>query len=43
MNTDALSRIGSVTAEAKGSTKLEENKRQILYDSMTRLWEGTEA
>jgi len=30
---DALSRIGSVTAEAKGSTKLdEETKKQILYE-----------
>jgi hypothetical protein len=33
MNADALSRIGSVTAKAKGSTKLdEEYKRQILYE-----------
>jgi hypothetical protein len=32
-NADALSRIGSVTAEAKGSTKLdEETKQQILYE-----------
>jgi hypothetical protein len=32
-NTDALIRIGSVTAEAKGSTKLdEETKKQILYE-----------
>jgi len=33
MNADALSRIGSVTAETKGSTKLdEETKKQILYE-----------
>jgi hypothetical protein len=32
-NADALSRIGSVTDEAKGSTKLdEETKRQVLYE-----------
>jgi hypothetical protein len=32
-NANALSRIGSVTAEAKGSTKLdEETKKQILYE-----------
>jgi hypothetical protein len=32
-NADALSRIGSVTAKAKGSTKLdEETKKQILYE-----------
>jgi hypothetical protein len=32
-NADALSRIGSVTAEAKDSTKLdEETKTQILYE-----------
>jgi hypothetical protein len=33
MNADALSRIGSVTTKAKGSTELdEETKRQILYE-----------
>jgi hypothetical protein len=32
-NADALSRIGSVTTEAKGSTKLdEETKKQIFYE-----------
>ena len=32
-NTSALSRIGGITAKAKGSTKLdEETKKQILYE-----------
>ena len=40
-NADALSRIGSVTADAKGSTKLdEETKRQILYEFHDAPMEG---
>jgi hypothetical protein len=43
-NADALSRIGSVTAEAKGSTKLDEGtKNKFCMNFMMHQWEGTGA
>jgi hypothetical protein len=43
-NAYALSRIGSVTTEAKNSTMLdEETKKEICTNSMMHQWEGTGA